>query len=624
MKLLYIYINQFRNIFNQEVYCSDEYCFSLKDKVLKKNYAADTKLRNVIYGDSFLKNLHIFVGKTGSGKTNLLQLIGREDFFPSDEQSSYFLLFKEKEDDNNFIFELHNFELGIPIINEKNTYYRNAVGLYRVKMQGDSIVSLSPIEPMDARECLIINCFDRHSFGYYPYYDEVHYEGSSFIRRHISPFDRTNVGIACEWIKRYVSSFPETSVKRKAALIIKSSNWAKRYSTPVDKELVLSQYWTCKDIEDKIYDGLSHKVEKYAAKLTVKQKFLHDLLADYALYLREYLEQFCKEELDRDIEGGIYDEYTNVVPSNKPNPFHSPDHWGTGSIPNLLTRIKWLSMVIDRNTDGGYFYNGKGLVWQISSDIFDIYNLLNKLPDKLFTIDTLSIPIIDIVVGKGTVMEDLFERMTGYRPDENNLFDRELLPYSISCLSSGEYQFAKVLGAIDEYCVRLKLSSSDYKDVRIPDFILLLDEPETYMHPDMARRFIYEMGHILKDHTKESELQVIMSTHNPFLLSDVTSSQITKLDFDKECRCVIAPTNKQTFASEIHSIMANDFFLNFTIGEYSRAFLENALIRLREIVSSKKRTEYDEQFLNDLNILIPQIGDNLLRAYFETLMDALR
>lgn len=615
MRLIYAYIRNFRNIREQEINFDNEFLCSFSSGTLKICRNHKTHDLNTLYGESMLKNVHLIVGKTGSGKTNILQMIGMEDSYRkygNDNSAEYLLMYHDSENEQQFYAELFN--IAILPGNDKGTvreYQGN--GLYKLKLK-DGIVTGISDKVNDIRDRLVIvNCFDSHSFSAKPYEDthrESIYMQHNQFARWISPYGRTNVGIAVYWIQRYLDRFPEQSVKRKAALEIKCRNFIHKTTSPIDKELLKEQYWTYADID--FEERLKQPLKKtFNNNISKKSKFLHDLLADYALYLREYLEKYSKEEIDRDIEMGVYDGEVGL--SDKINPYHLPDHWGDGSTRDLVKRIVWLAKVIDRSSDVEYFPNGEGLVWQISLDIIDIYRLLKAMPEKYFTSETFSIPIVDIELGRGTPMEDLFERMTGYRPDELNLFSNELLPYQITCLSSGEYQYAKVLGAIDEYCVRLRLHTGAEENPKQPDFILLLDEPETYMHPELARCFLADMEHILRDHSRESNIQVVMTTHSPFMLSDVTSSQITRLTFDEMGECRVLPKTEKTFAGNILSIMANDFFLKFTIGEYSRRMLSE-IIRL---LDDKKVILEDKEWRKRIDCIKSHVGDSVIRQYFD-------
>lgn len=81
MRLIYAHIRHFRNIENQEVFFSDD--FDVQFDSVKKFPNGLTivpkekqKGAQIIHNGSYLSNVHIFVGKTGAGKTNLFQMIG--------------------------------------------------------------------------------------------------------------------------------------------------------------------------------------------------------------------------------------------------------------------------------------------------------------------------------------------------------------------------------------------------------------------------------------------------------------------------------------------------------------------------------------------------------------------
>lgn len=54
-------------------------------------------------------------------------------------------------------------------------------------------------------------------------------------------------------------------------------------------------------------------------------------------------------------------------------------------------------------------------------------------------------------------MGEVFERMEQYRPDEIGVFTKCLLPYHWTYVSSGEYQYAKIWGVLEEYGVKVKI-----------------------------------------------------------------------------------------------------------------------------------------------------------------------
>lgn len=96
MKLIFAYIQHFKNLRGLEIPLSDDYNVSFTRGQLLIQKTGIEEVKNTLYGGNLIKDLHIIVGRTGSGKTNLLQLIGMEekDRKLSSRSDAYFLLYK--------------------------------------------------------------------------------------------------------------------------------------------------------------------------------------------------------------------------------------------------------------------------------------------------------------------------------------------------------------------------------------------------------------------------------------------------------------------------------------------------------------------------------------------------
>lgn len=605
MKLIYCYIEHFRNIENQDVSLSDEFDCRYRDSKIFIEKREKNPLMDYIYDNGFMSNLRIIVGKTGSGKTNFLQLIGMDwwNRKSTADGDAYLLLYK-MHNENDFFVE----EVGLG--NKTRAY------CFTYDFDKHEILKYIPAAYDDHEDTYIINAFDRYAFASCPYDNvrqEQMFDNNQFIPRKITQYGKSSVSMECEFLKEYLSHFSEKSIKRRVSFVIGWKNWQNKIQSDLDEKLIKREYWTYKDRAEEQRDknfrnGQYNKPIEYDKKSTPKSRFIHDLMVDFAIYLRKWAELVEYEFPEK------YYPYTGIAYDlGIEDPRELPD----GKKMGILKRIDWLCQYIDYHTDE--ITSNRGLVWQIGSDIRDLFHLLGKMDDKYFTDTEFTIPVMDIDVNGKTVMRAVFERMEQYRPDQIGVFTECLLPYHWSYVSSGEYQYAKIWGVLEEYGVRVKMMAQGqkYSEAIQPNLILLLDEPENYMHPEMCRTFIRNLNVLLSKRNPNTELQVLISTHSPFMLSDVMASQVIKMDYDENGKCVISESEKPYYAANIHSIMADGFFLEYTIGEQARIFLEDKFKLLQRLTCMNRNLSSSEkEELTMIRSLIPNIGDALIRHCF--------
>ena len=613
MKLIYCYIEHFRNIENQDVSLSDEFDCRYRDSKIFIEKREKNPLMDYIYDNGFMSNLRIIVGKTGSGKTNFLQLIGMDwwNRKSTADGDAYLLLYK-MHNENDFFVE----EVGLG--NKSRAY------CFTYDFDKHEILKYIPAAYDDHEDTYIINAFDRYAFASCPYDNvrqEQMFDNNQFIPRKITQYGKSSVSMECEFLKEYLSHFSEKSIKRRVSFVIGWKNWQNKIQSDLDEKLIKREYWTYKDRAEEQRDknfrnGQYNKPIEYDKKSTPKSRFIHDLMVDFAIYLRKWAELVEYEFPEK------YYPYTGIVYDlGIEDPRELPD----GKKMGILKRIDWLCQYIDYHTDE--ITSNRGLVWQIGSDIRDLFHLLGKMDDKYFTDTEFTIPVMDIDVNGKTVMRDVFERMEQYRPDQIGVFTECLLPYHWSSVSSGEYQYAKIWGVLEEYGVRVKMMTQGqkYSEAIQPNLILLLDEPENYMHPEMCRTFIRNLNVLLSKRNPNTELQVLISTHSPFMLSDVMASQVIKMDYDENGKCVISESKKPYYAANIHSIMVDGFFLEYTIGEQARIFLEDKFKLLQRLTCMNRNLSSSEkEELTMIRSLIPNIGDALIRHCFCMMLEKLK
>lgn len=666
MLLIYAYIEKYKNYEHQEITFDTSYSVCFENGILQITYNGTPMYQN-LYHKGKPDNLHILIGKTGSGKTNLLQLIGakkdsRTHRRWSGEPDSYFLLYSISE--TEFFLEICNVDIGqfsnkragkdssIPKSIQENAARMDSINSVRFTIPralavGESISDFSIIQEYGARPMVkepvrdfttIINCYDINSFIKPPYEDEKEkYDdfNNDWIGRMVVPYHRTSLWKLCDYIRDYIASVERGSLKREVSFVLSTHNFADNYPIKLSNA-VEDDYWTFFSLErdqriaslDKTVAEKLKKKNKQVEKLTQlpkKELFIHDLWTDYAMYLRKWvskIQNFNEEEtipedrLDYSGEYDVYQEFLDYYTEKEYKEDIDPKVLPDGKPMSIVKRCTWLAEYIDRIDNE----NPHGIIWQIIDDIKDIGTILRKLDDKYFTIDTCTIPVVDMVLPEyKELFSDLFERMEQYIPDDAGIFTERLLPYSFTHLSTGEFQYAKVLGGLDQ---NLTIAHSDHRRF---DKIILLDEPEAYMHPELARQFIKRVYDIVGKHKKQGTVQIIIGTHSPFVVSDVCADNITRLTIDSELgnAVVLRGSEKEYFGANLYTIFADGFFLDYTIGEYSRYWLQDNLNHVRELEEKETLTEDECQYIKSLKLFVMHIGDPLIRRAFEVCLESI-
>lgn len=683
MLLIFAYINKYKNFIQQAIPFNNDYDVELANGYLSISYHGANLIKRQIYGQTKVEDIQMLVGKTGSGKTNLLQLLGRKEeernglygtgSFRDEEyeRGEYFFLYAV-DSDTYFIecknIDLPQFKSVTNPIKEKHhssieQLRKELEELYAQKIKSDSNNNGGKKEKaknnynkddtkrhlvdriaglrryLDSKEnkgfltwtaffkvnsnqniqicsgmshenTAIINCYDKHAFLKQPYSDEREdgYRTLDWIVRMNAPFQRASLWHVCDYIREYTKSVEPGELKKQVSLVITNENFSDEIDFPLSANLMEKKFYRFSD---------RAKREGFVKKISERDMFIHDLWVDYCIYLRKYIEKLSKFPEEDEDEYDVYQEGIDYLTDKENFPFPEaadiPDYEAL-PIPKMCER---LAKYIDRKLDGV----PQGLLWHIWTDIRDIADFLHKLDNKYFSLTEFSMPVEDMILPENKdIIADLFGRMEQYRPDDIGLFSDYLLPYEFTYLSSGEYQYAKVFGIINDY-----ISAAVWRE-EARDYIIFLDEPEIYMHPELVRKFISKLVEVCNQAKNPGRFQFIISTHSPLMLSDVTSDSIIRLNIDKDsgyCR-VMTGTEKNYFGANIHSILADGFFLEYTIGEYARKYLQEIYDKL--IYYWKQKTQLtpgDWVQIDYYKLVVDQIGDDLIKNGYIIILEQL-
>lgn len=162
------------------------------------------------------------------------------------------------------------------------------------------------------------------------------------------------------------------------------------------------------------------------------------------------------------------------------------------------------------------------------------------------------------------------------------------------------------------------------KDEISNDFILiLLDEPELYFHPEWQRKFIKMFVKFINEIFKDKKVQIVMTSHSPFVASDLPKENVIMLgkykEDDKETKtedynhkfqkvgnCKVKPRDINTFGANIFDLYSKAFFVESSFGEFAKE-------KIQDIAEKIKEKKYDEN-KEEIDYIVDSIGEKLVKT----------
>lgn len=113
------------------------------------------------------------------------------------------------------------------------------------------------------------------------------------------------------------------------------------------------------------------------------------------------------------------------------------------------------------------------------------------------------------------------------------------------------------------------------------DIVLLIDEGDIYLHPEAQIKFVNNLIQFLEVFFEDRNVQVIITSNSPFIISDIQNTNIIYLDnTDKISIKEDTGVNNRTFGANIHELLINTFFMkNGIVGEFAKKKID-ATIKL--------------------------------------------
>ena len=186
-----------------------------------------------------------------------------------------------------------------------------------------------------------------------------------------------------------------------------------------------------------------------------------------------------------------------------------------------------------------------------------------------------------------------------------------------SKLSSGERQYLFTFSALLYHVFNIKMTPVNRPHYRLAN--LMLDEVEICFHPEYQRTLVYRLIELLRQFrlNYRFSINIILTTHSPFILSDIPKSNVLYLENGKSVGEIIY---KDTFGANVNDILHQSFFLKKGfMGEFARDKIQSVIDFLNSKNSSKWTKESSLEFIE--KVVSEPILQRQLRSLYEKRYD---
>ncbi|AHJ13474.1 AAA family ATPase [Sulfurospirillum multivorans] len=190
--------------------------------------------------------------------------------------------------------------------------------------------------------------------------------------------------------------------------------------------------------------------------------------------------------------------------------------------------------------------------------------------------------------------------------NRTNYFNSKDSTYTYFSLSSGEREYISIFVAFIHHLKRVNKNLS----VSENEFIFLFDEIDLGLHPNWQKNLIKDLIYFAKKNTNK-KVQIIVTSHSPFILSDIPKENVIFLENGKQ----VYP-NIETFGANIHTLLSHGFFMkDGLMGEFAKSKINEVI----DYLNGKNSPITDD---DEAQRYIRIIGEPIVKKQLQRMLDS--
>jgi hypothetical protein len=154
----------------------------------------------------------------------------------------------------------------------------------------------------------------------------------------------------------------------------------------------------------------------------------------------------------------------------------------------------------------------------------------------------------------------------------------------------------------------------DLKNIKTDNVLICIDEGDLYLHPKWQADFFYKLVNLIPKF-KTANYQFILTSHSPFLVSDLPKQNLVFLgkdDSKPDLGIINDNENVKTFAGNLGELYLDAFFME---GNLISRFAADKIQNVVDKIKTKEKLNSDDEKLIEL------IGEDLIRVQIKNLLN---
>lgn len=232
---------------------------------------------------------------------------------------------------------------------------------------------------------------------------------------------------------------------------------------------------------------------------------------------------------------------------------------------------------------------------------YRVLELIPSLPEILPEEDFFELPMMD--------ENDTLEKFI-HHYHRSVHFDN-YLQFQWPGLSSGEISLLNLYTRF--FRLRNMASITNKKHI-----LVLIDEGEALFHPQWQKELVFKLINYFSDIFENKKIQLVLTSNSPFIASDLPKTNVIflKKDAGKTISIQELDDQHQTFAANIHTLLADSFFLHDGLmGTFARQKINEVI----DLLVNKAREEVMAR-KGEIESLISIIGEPIIRTKLTQLL----